>query len=234
MANYTYQPLPPGLILLARILPSADEEAPIECELIPYVLTDSRRGYNLYEALSYHWGSWEKPCEVFIGSDSLPVTRNLHAALASFRDQSLDRIMWIDAFCMNQEDNGERTSQVEYMGYIFAGASCVLVWLGEVTGNPHFDAEAYVTTPNALKLIKSAADILHTEFVLGETNRQAVQILLTRAWFRRIWVTIQPPNRGRSSWLIFDNRSFKKLILRNTSLSRVVVRRLMAGHSVWA
>jgi hypothetical protein len=171
MAKYTYQPLPPGLIRLARILPSQVEEASIQCEITPYVLTDSRRGHHLYEALSYHWGSWEKPCEVLVGSESLPITRNLHAALASPRDESLERVMWIDVICINQEDYGEKASQVEHMGYIYARASRVLVWLNEVTDDLDADVMARDTNTRALKSIRSA--IFDMFFYIGITTLDA-------------------------------------------------------------
>jgi hypothetical protein len=50
--------------------------------------------------------------------------------LSTQRSRQPIRRLWADAVCINQEDLPERTSQVELMGRIFAGASKVLAWLG--------------------------------------------------------------------------------------------------------
>ena len=38
--------------------------------------------------------------------------------------------LWIDAICINQQDNNERNQQVYYMSDIYGSASCLFVWLG--------------------------------------------------------------------------------------------------------
>jgi hypothetical protein len=42
------------------------------------------------------------------------------------------RILWIDAICINQDDNDERGEQVARMGAIYGQATTVVLWLGEV------------------------------------------------------------------------------------------------------
>ncbi|TLS29240.1 hypothetical protein PpBr36_01993 [Pyricularia pennisetigena] len=51
-------------------------------------------------------------------------------AVEQQRRQQPVRRLWADAVCINQEDLDERTSQVELMGRIFAGAHRVLAWMG--------------------------------------------------------------------------------------------------------
>ena len=38
-------------------------------------------------------------------------------------------LLWVDALCINQEDNAERARQVKLMGEIYSTAQKVLVWL---------------------------------------------------------------------------------------------------------
>jgi hypothetical protein len=40
------------------------------------------------------------------------------------------QFLWIDALCINQEDDRQRGHQVEMMGSVYLQASEVLIWLG--------------------------------------------------------------------------------------------------------
>jgi hypothetical protein len=61
----------------------------------------------------------------------LGVTQNLHDALRHIRLPDLERIMWIDAICINQEQNPEKSHQVNLMRQIYMASSQVVLWLGE-------------------------------------------------------------------------------------------------------
>jgi hypothetical protein len=47
------------------------------------------------------------------------------------RSETEERVLWVDAICINQEDVLERNSQVALMGDIFKRATLVRVWLGQ-------------------------------------------------------------------------------------------------------
>lgn len=134
---YLYQPLlaAPNSIRLLRLLPDTDE-AEIRCEIFNYRLR-AERSSGLYEALSYVWGNSPECKRLFIGDGNgaqayyLNVTTNLYAALRRLRDPDVERIIWIDAISINQEDIEERGSQVQFMASIYSFASRVIVWLGE-------------------------------------------------------------------------------------------------------
>lgn len=61
----------------------------------------------------------------------LLVTVNCASALRRLRDQSHERILWIDAICIDQRNSSERSHQVELMAEIYSNASQVLAYLGE-------------------------------------------------------------------------------------------------------
>ncbi|KAL8337524.1 hypothetical protein RB598_006427 [Gaeumannomyces tritici] len=147
---YCYSPLSqPDNIRLLRLMPHADRHAPIRCQLLEYPLQETAQATHLYEALSYVWGSVDNKLPIYIragGDDKngaprasqstssdhyLLVTTNLHAALTHLRDGLLERIIWIDAVCINQQDDVEKGRQVQSMARIYASASRVVVWLGE-------------------------------------------------------------------------------------------------------
>ena len=97
------------------------------------------------------WGSEEDKQTIYIQSDDnrdcfsaapstgkyhrLLVTANLHGLLSEVRDRLLERVMWIDAICINQEDDNEKGRQVQSMAKIYAYANRVIVWLGEAANS---------------------------------------------------------------------------------------------------
>ena len=134
---YKQFPLPSGStasIRLLRIQPNPDETADVECQLVLYPglgLFSTRA--HLYEALSYVWGSASNPQSIRIDGHHFPVTANLHAALLCLRDAYLERLIWVDAICINQGDDAEKATQVQLMARIYAQARNVIVWLGPAT-----------------------------------------------------------------------------------------------------
>ncbi|KAI0386421.1 HET-domain-containing protein [Hypomontagnella monticulosa] len=98
-----------------------------------------------YEALSYVWGPKDRPETAIVCSNNiqdreriigyLPIRRNLAEAIRHLRHSSDDRIMWIDAICINQNDVGERDKQVKRMSQIYSLAHRVVAWLGPSSDN---------------------------------------------------------------------------------------------------
>jgi hypothetical protein len=83
-----------------------------------------------YEALSYTWGEAVFPQRILCGTTEIPITWNLFDALCHIRQPDARRNMWIDALCINQRDNKEKSKQIPMMRDIFANAKHVIVWLG--------------------------------------------------------------------------------------------------------
>ncbi|TVY68799.1 Heterokaryon incompatibility protein 6 OR allele [Lachnellula suecica] len=92
-------------------------------------------------ALSYCWGDPLDRMEILIQSAShqsaafverpFSVTRNAGTALRRIRNKLESTNVWIDAVCVNQDDDKERAQQVSIMGIIYSQATAVHVWLGE-------------------------------------------------------------------------------------------------------
>jgi hypothetical protein len=184
MSQYHYSSLSlePDNIRLLRLMPhenESTERTEIQCELFEYPLQDPGKGTHLYEALSYAWGGSDKPRSISINNQNLAVTDNLHAALLRLRDSSLERILWVDAICINQENLKEQGQQVQLMAKIYSKATRVLVWLGETADNSDI----------ALERIRIAAENESLYSLNDETIQQAILALLQRPWFRRIWVS---------------------------------------------
>jgi hypothetical protein len=129
-------------------MPHEDKAAPIECRLVEYSLQDADNETHPYEALSYVWGDPKDPVPIKVGQDDLTVTRNLHAALLHLRYRYFERILWVDAICIDQENLRERGEQVQSMAKIYGSANRVVVWLGEATAD----------SDQALEVIRLAAE----------------------------------------------------------------------------
>lgn len=180
-------PLPEGSIRLLRILPATAELSPIECEVVRCNRLDSASTHP-YEALSYVWGSADTPRAISIGNHNVPVGMNLHAALSHLRDRAVERFMWIDALCINQEDPKEKARQVQFMAKIYAKANRVTVWLGEAAND----------SDEALEELRQTA-AKQSNFTDHET---AIFALLQRPWFQRLWVeNTDMKQNAKDRWL---------------------------------
>ena len=187
MPSHAYSSLPPegDYIRLLCLLPNEDEAAPLQSKLRNLSLQKLGTRTHLYEALSYAWGNPNVTLPICVDGDEFHVTVNLHAALLRLRDCSFERIIWVDAICINQGSEKERSLQVQLMAKIYSKALRVIVWLGE---------EA-VNTEGALEDICLAANEALIERSKKEMNQQILG-LLQRPWFQRIWVREQTPNRN--------------------------------------
>ncbi|RAQ70097.1 hypothetical protein COH20_008150 [Aspergillus flavus] len=181
---FTYPTLPqePYTTRMIRLLPHKDKSAPIRCELFDYDLSETGDGTHLYQALSYVWGSEMKPESIILNRCTFRVTANLHTALLYLRNRQVERILWVDAICINQdeEDQGvEKSKQIPLMRTIYAQAERVIVWLGDATENGD----------KALEGIRCLAEEQDTTSTLNTSeNYDACLRLLQRDWFSRIWV----------------------------------------------
>jgi heterokaryon incompatibility protein (HET) len=83
-----------------------------------------------YESLSYCWGDAHNKVPILLNSECFGVTRNLHAALVRLRLTTETRRLWVDAICINQDDDAEKSEQVQLMRDIYRYGNRTLVWLG--------------------------------------------------------------------------------------------------------
>lgn len=199
-------------IRLIRLQPSDNPAAPICCKIICYPLVPDRSvsmnlysyrvlidwAQHLYECLSYVWGSPESPETVQIdtaqGFVNFDVTRNLHAALLQLRDPFFERMLWVDAICINQSDEEEKAQQVTSMTRIFGLASRVVVWLGEEADHStltfqHLRKLAQQQQPATGHQQDDATD-LGVKASNEPCSKDAYDVLalLNRTYFRRMWV----------------------------------------------
>jgi hypothetical protein len=82
-----------------------------------------------YEAISYTWDGQETDQVIIVDGSRLLVTENARRIIESRVSSQRTRCLWIDAICINQKDELEKSTQVSIMGKIYSSAAVVTVWL---------------------------------------------------------------------------------------------------------
>ena len=164
---------------------------PIECTLTTRPVTTQEPSTPTsqvppYEALSYYWGSGNASFKIKIYTQgfpgTFPVRSNLHAALNQLRLPDRPRGLWIDAICINQDDDDERSAQVSMMADIYSKATSVCVWLGEASPDSNL----------ALNFISRIVKLDEFDSLVADERTPqewaALSSLMRRPWFSRRWV----------------------------------------------
>ncbi|KAI8317521.1 hypothetical protein K4K59_004054 [Colletotrichum sp. SAR11_240] len=220
MDPYQYRALGPGEIRLLRLHPAPDPRRDLTGTILHHELSNpavrwASDGPYLehklpYEAVSYHWGSNTKtPFKLLVNDENadssspasiIPLTASLHTLLRQIAYTDRDRLVWVDAICINQvrsADNVEKGAQIRMMPDIYGIAARVLVYLGPSADNSDLaiaflehisDFADYLdeTLPTA-----NFAAALAAGFAMPPPDAPdwpALRALLRRPWFRRVWV----------------------------------------------
>ena len=131
-----------------------------------------------YSALSYVWGDVKERSSIYLEGVDIPITRNLASALRYLRTENKSRDIWIDALCINQKDNAEKSSQVRLMGEIYGNAETTFIWLGESGDNSGL----------AMDLVANICDDDFAKYEPEDPKWLALSPLFQREWWTRMWI----------------------------------------------
>lgn len=205
MEKYSYEPLNPDrpAIRLLHLHPGGNNSE-ISCSLSQAEL-NQRNDTISYEALSYTWGLPDLFERIIVDGCYLNVTYNLHSVLQQLRYSDVDRILWIDAICIDQENKKERGHQVEQMSKIYSEAERVIFWLGLGTletdilmeslqllqrESINYNLGGWSLQDNRWKNLWASMELKfgrsHNDF--RTLQCQGLRELLARPWFRRVWI----------------------------------------------
>ncbi|KAI1618436.1 heterokaryon incompatibility protein-domain-containing protein [Exophiala viscosa] len=167
-----------------------------------------------FEALSYVWGSDvpQDASDIECDSHVLKIRPNLASALLHIRNAEQPRYLFVDAICINQEDEEERSLQVQQMGDIYASASNVLIWIGsDSDGEANECLRLIETTSAALanmiehyEAVEHIPPIEHgSGLICFDSDKwDMVRRLMDSEWFTRVWV-LQEVGLARSAVLLY-------------------------------
>lgn len=184
-------------IRLLRVHPGRFDD-PVQCTLDPQPLMPWTR----FTAVSYAWGDLRRLRAItidgvygFVVSESAyQVLRRVRAA-ATVQGQNQEQYVWIDAICINQSLNTERTHQVGLMDKIYSMASSVYVYLGPCNhnGDPGLDVDVAACEKHSSEMIRSWINARHSTrwptTTTAECWLQEVQPHHSQWWYR-VW-TVQ-------------------------------------------
>ncbi|KAK8004971.1 heterokaryon incompatibility protein-domain-containing protein [Apiospora arundinis] len=205
---YAYQDLQQSEIRLLTLYPG-EEADQFVVRLTHVQLPQPESSTIEYEALSYTWGTSTSKSYVLTktedSSSGAPVqckiyiTENLADALRRIRDTTVAKTLWIDALCINQTNDAEKSIQVPLMTAIYKSAARVIVWLGPERDNSALTMRMLEFTSTRVHM--DWANLTYTWFNAdgmaefrkefgNEVSEFAVLIesLLERMWFTRVWV----------------------------------------------
>ena len=210
----------------------------LTCDLIEASINDSLD----YEALSYTWTEINENAPERTGfrcdGSYISITVHLASALFQIRHGSQSRNLWIDQVCIDQGNASEKDCQIPLMGQIYSKATTVLIWLGS---GDHDSELAMAITPGLIRdlegldqsselnqcsaldessglgqRIESRFQVLGANGELGAYHANALNRLLKRRWFSRVW-TLQEAALGLFCQLLCGDRriDFDLLLLLN-------------------
>lgn len=184
-------------IRLIEILPQdkQSEDGAVACTITSISLDEKPR----YVGLSYAWEGTATTSPLVLNGKSFHITTSLDAALRQIRSLQAttgdfrSQRFWVDALCINQSDQVEKSWQVQQMNRIFQNAQFALVWLGP-------SSQASKAAMDALERVGIVLDSPQELFddptqrtydllmKLYHDFSSTIQNLLTRSWWKRIWV----------------------------------------------
>lgn len=184
-----------------RLLRFGDQPPPSELDHFVLETYDIATAPH-FVALSYTWGEPTPTYDIIINESLLSIGESLWVALRALRsffrndvvvpDKSQQceddavtlpkdllqengyPLIWIDAICINQSHNLEKSHQVNMMGRIFKAAGCVISWLGEEADNSRSVMRAIRSTMQTNSCSVEAVESMHS--------------FLRRPYWRRMWI----------------------------------------------
>lgn len=123
-----------------------------------------------YSAVSYTWGD-QPPSEViYLNDQEFHVRSNFWSCLyylGRAQQTSTVAYLWVDAICIDQNDDVEKATQVRLMDRTYHGAAFVSVWLGLVSLLDHTPVLSNHSIIYLLSTVSQGAAIRETRYSLS-------------------------------------------------------------------
>jgi len=199
-------------------------EGPLYCSMILWDIEISNLEgealQGLYHTLSYRWNESGESTTLVVDGHNVEISFDLDLALRSIlKSQSLnasqDRlILWVDAVCINQKDDRERTQQVAVMSHIYSCCRICLIWLGPMTDDSGCALDLMESVFEACKASQDHDDpdsssLWRTLRMIEIQERQhfAIEAFFSRPFWERLWI-VQEILLSREKLVFCGERSF--------------------------
>jgi len=134
------------------------------------------------------WGDAKERASIWVDGVKMEITASLESALRHMRDKSRRLKVWADGVCINQDDTAERNQQVAQMGSVYSLARHTIIFLGLATPGTDSLLETFLSMDRSVSPANMQQNVLDAMGIKITEYEQLVSELLSRPWFRRIWV----------------------------------------------
>jgi hypothetical protein len=191
--QYTYSPLQFREIRLISVLPEDNSSGgTLQCCLIHVSLDDPHK--PAFSALSYTWGDPNRKVPIMVNGKRFDLIESAYQPLST---ATTGVNLWIDSICINQDDNDEKSKQVPLMADIYSLANSTDVWLGPEGEDSALAVEFLLELKEVLPTIVpptgpnatlAELEVARRTAEAGTRKWVALNKLLNRPWFSRVWV----------------------------------------------
>jgi hypothetical protein len=194
----------------------------------------SNSSHHIRPSLKSRSGAlFQQAAQKFRSKVSLSITANLAQALPYLQLEEEERVLWIDAICIDQENLTERGQQVGRMADIYKLADRVVIWLGPQDRH----------TELALQTVVRLAAEVDVNFATGEVSersegpmslpsydRTATESLISlfqRPWFERLWIWQEVHARPENAIVLMGDcrimwKTIRKFLVRFMSEYKII------------
>lgn len=181
----------------------------------------ARYTWGDYIALSYCWGSdnVENSRQIILNGCFFQVTKNLEAALRFIRISkgvtsipNLRTKVWVDAICINQENEGEKKNEILRMKDIYGRSLGVFVHLGAEEDDSDRGIDVLQRTAMEVEQGVDRSLYLQNRDKPTEADRRdyaALMNLLIRPYWSRLWILQEVAMSDRGTIMGCGERDFR-------------------------
>ncbi|TAQ84020.1 hypothetical protein B7494_g7653 [Chlorociboria aeruginascens] len=203
MDQYQYEPLPTSehIRLVTVHAGRFDDDIVLSYDIVALASDECPS----YDALSYTWDERSGSSLVRVVESgrarAMHISCNLAHILLYLRYADRPRVMWIDALCIDQNNNVEKGPQVARMGKVYRSAHQISIWLGKEENNSTRALNTMlwigskVTVDWARLRVALRPECVTPDFPdidagipLKPEDTEAIYHLCSRRWFERLWV----------------------------------------------
>jgi hypothetical protein len=177
---YQYKQLEPSEFRLVEIRPA--RMATVKC-LIKHFSVDEPPSYV---AISYAWGDAGDTRNIQVQGASIGISVSLYGALEALRQKTVAVLVWVDALCIDQQNQDERTQQVQLMAHIYTKAKSIAIWLGPEADDSSLAIDFLIAMADKYSFPDEVSSLISV--VVGRRGLDAVVLLFEREYWRRLWV----------------------------------------------
>lgn len=150
------------------------------CEMKDFSLVDD--DLPPWKALSYRWGEDNPESTIYLNDHPIRVRKGLQAFITQMIAEKRRDWYFIDALCIDQDNESERAVQVQQMGEIYRRAEEVVVWIMHEPYHYEMDEN----DPSVYHVVYDIDNVTYdfASFSSDEINHAVLQ----NSYWSRLWV----------------------------------------------